>query len=132
MRRRSVLKGLEQKAEPFLGLLRLQPYYIKYFFLQILFMNTYGTAADLIAVQNKVIRTGPDLGIFALFQTRNILFMQRRKRMMLTVPAFFFLIIFEQREIDNPKKRKFIFVFARIRLVAFMIPHRLCMGHARK
>src|SRR6185436_11012017 len=102
MRRRSVLQRLEKEPELFASLGIAEAEDIEDPRLNIAAMDSDGTAANLRAVQHKIVRFGTNVGGVRL-QDAKVFVHGRSKWMMAGYPSVFFRRELEQRKVHHPK-----------------------------
>ena len=108
MRRGTILQGIEQEAEFFLGFGRSDLQRTEYLALYIFLVDTDRATAQFPTVQYHIVCLGTATSRIA-FQEIFMAVLRRSKRMMAGNPAIFTFIIFKHREIDHPQRFPGIF-----------------------
>ena len=109
VRRRAVLKGIQQESETILRSFFGKAQRSKHLLLQRPVMDSDTAAANFISVQNDIVGACPNAARIAFYFIA-VLRQRRRKRMMHRNIALLFLRIFEQREFRDPQKGKAAFI----------------------
>ena len=107
MRRSTVLECIKQEAEFLLCFFLRDTDGFKYFFLQILLVDTKGAAAGFDTVQDHIIGFRIDLGRIGE-EVLYIFISWCGEWMMFSDVAFFFFTVFEHREVGDPAEAEFI------------------------
>ena len=101
MRRSTIFEGIHHEAKLLLRFLVGQADSLEDSLLHFTAMDTDGAATDLGAVQNHIICLSIYLAGVG-FQERQVFVTRRGERMVHSHIAFFFLVVLEHREVNNP------------------------------
>ena len=107
MRRSTVLEGIQHEAELAVGSLGSQADSLKYLLLNVVLVDTQGTAANLHAVEHHIIGNSLDTARVG-GEVLHILVPGCGERMMHSLPALVLLAVLEHREVNNPQEAELV------------------------
>src|SRR5699024_4341717 len=110
VRRDSVFERIKQETELAVGLFFRKAQGFKHFLLNIVLMDPDASAADLISIENDVIRLCTYFSKFSLFQKRKVLFHGHGEGMMHSQVTVLLVAPLKLRELRNPDETVLVLV----------------------